>query len=119
MDKLTLKGLHFRAGHGYYKEEREKGNDFEIDLEFKANLRDAAENDDLNLTIDYQKAEDIVKSVMEGPSVKLIETLAKNIGDQLFKAFPMARELSVTVRKLSPPLDTETDYSEIRMSWQR
>lgn len=119
MDILTLKGLCFRAGHGYYEEERRDGNDFEVDLTFSANLRDAGENDDLSLTIDYQQAEEIVSAVMEGPSVKLIETLAKKIGDRLFKAFPMVETLEVAVRKLHPPLDTETAHSEVRMTWQR
>lgn len=119
METLTLKGLRFRAYHGYYEKERKEGNNFEVDLVFSANLRLAGERDTLGDTIDYQKAETIVKSVMEGPSVKLIETLAKRIGDELFKAFPKTEMLEVAVRKLAPPLDTETVYSEICMTWQR
>ncbi len=119
MDRLTLKGLRFRAYHGYHEWEREEGNDFEVDLVFSANLKLAGERDSLSDTIDYQKAETIVRSVMEGPSVKLIETLAKRMGDQLFRNFPKADQLEVAVRKLSPPLETETAHSEICMQWQR
>lgn len=119
METMTLKGLRFRAYHGYYKRERDEGNDFEIDLVFSANLQPAAESDNLRDTVDYQKAEKIVSSVMEGPSVKLIETLAKRIGDRLFDEFSVVQKLEVSVRKLRPPLETETAYSEIRMSWQR
>lgn len=119
MDRLTLKGLQFRAYHGYHQWEREEGNDFEIDLVFSANLQLAGERDSLSDTIDYQKAEKIVRSVMEGNSVKLIETLAKRMGDELFRSFPKADQLEVSVRKLSPPLKTETAHSEICMQWQR
>lgn len=119
MDTLTLKGLQYRAHHGYYEKERKKGNDFEVDLIFKASLQSAGTKDDLNLTIDYEQAEEIVRKVMEGPSVKLIETLARKIGEQLFKDFKVVKKLTVTVRKLNPPLQTATDYSEIRMSWPR
>lgn len=119
METLTLKGLSFRAPHGYYKKEREEGNNFEVDLVFSANLQQAGNRDELSDTIDYQKAKQIAASVMEGPPVKLIETLAKRIGDRLFEAFPEAQQLEVAVRKLSPPLDVETAYSEIRMQWQR
>jgi dihydroneopterin aldolase len=119
METLTLKGLRFRAYHGYYDEERQEGNDFEVDLTFSADLRKAGDNDNLEDTIDYQEAAEIVKSVMDGPSLKLIEALTKRIGDQLFEVFPEAQKLEVAVRKLHPPLETETDYSEIRMSWQR
>ncbi|MGD8427031.1 MAG: dihydroneopterin aldolase [Balneolaceae bacterium] len=117
METLTLKDLHFRGKHGYYEEERHKGNDFEVDLIFHANLRQAGDSDKLDDTIDYQRAEKIVRSVMEGPSVRLIETLAKRIGDNLVGSFPEIQNLEVIVRKLNPPLHTKTTYSEIRISW--
>lgn len=119
METLTLKSLSFRAYHGYFEKEREKGNDFEVDLFFSADFRKAGDSDRLKDTIDYQEVLKIVKSVMEGPSLKLIETLAKRIGDKLFEQFPETEKLEVAVRKLSPPLNTETAYSEIRMQWQR
>lgn len=119
MDTLTLKSLRFEAYHGFYKEERQQGNHFEVDLTFSTDLRPAGKSDCLEDTIDYQKAADIVRQVMEGPSRKLIETLTEQIGDRLFDSFPQAEQLQVAVRKLHPPLDTETAYSETRMSWQR
>ncbi|MDZ7716059.1 MAG: dihydroneopterin aldolase [Balneolaceae bacterium] len=119
MNTLTLKGLSFNAKHGYYEEERKIGNDFEVDLTFKADLSGAAEHDDLSQTIDYQKAEAIVKEIMFGNSVKLIETLCRNIGASLFEEFEEVYELHVSVRKLKPPLETTTQYSEVSMSWQR
>lgn len=119
MDTLTLKSLRFKGYHGYYEEEREQGNDFEVDIIFSADLRRAGTTDQLDHTIDYQEALDIVKEVMHGPSLNLIETLSKKIGDRLFNAFPKVESLTVSVRKLNPPLDTETAYSEISMQWQR
>lgn len=119
METLTLKNLHFHAPHGYHKEERINGNDFEVDIIISAPLRTAGQTDNLSDTLDYQQVQDIVASVMGGPSVKLIETLACKMGDTLFEKLSQAEELEVAVRKLHPPLDTKTDYSEIRMSWQR
>lgn len=119
MDRLTLKGLQYRGYHGFHEWERDEGNDFEVDLVFSANLQLAGERDSLRDTIDYQKAETIVRKVMKGPSVKLIETLAKQMGDKLFRRFPKADGLQVSVRKLAPPLETKTAYSEICMQWQR
>lgn len=119
MNRLTLKGLNFTAPHGYYEEERRDGNDFEVDLVFTADLREAGQTDDLGQTINYQKAEELVRSVMEGPSVKLIETLTLKIGESVFEAFPKLQKLEVAVRKLNPPLSTKCEYSEVRMTWQR
>lgn len=119
MEVLTLKGLAYHAKHGYYEEERIEGNDFEVDLIFHADLSEAGKSDDLNETIDYQKAEERVRAVMEGPAVKLIETLAHRIGEELFREFKTVKKLEVKVRKLNPPLPANTEYSEVHMTWQR
>lgn len=119
MNTLTLKSLRYHARHGFYEKERREGNDFEVDLVFHADLRQAGESDALAHTVDYQEAEEMVRSVMEGPSVKLIETLAVRIGESLFEAFAHVQQIEVAVRKLQPPLPTETAYSEVRMTWQR
>ncbi|MEL7832631.1 dihydroneopterin aldolase [Fodinibius sp. Rm-B-1B1-1] len=119
MDTLTIKSLRFKGYHGYYQQEREEGNNFEIDLTFHADLRNAGDSDRLEDTIDYQQVLKTVELVMKGPSVKLIETLTKRIGDQLFEQFSDVRQLKVAVRKLNPPLNVETAYSEIQMQWQR
>lgn len=39
MDVLTLKGLRYFAPHGYFVEERLKGNTFEVDVLFYADLK--------------------------------------------------------------------------------
>ena len=119
MSRLTLKSLRFHALHGYYEEERIEGNDFEVDLVFYADLSEAGRSDDLGLTIDYQKAESVVYEIMEGPSVKLIETLTLRIGEQLFETFPVLQKLEVSVRKLHPPIETDAEYSEVQMTWKR
>lgn len=119
MDQLTIKGLKLRGLHGYHDFEREQGNDFEIDLIFTADLRASARGDDLSQTIDYQDAVAIVEEVIDGPSQKLIETLAATIGDRLFDRYPSAQKLTVALRKLSPPLNVDTDYSEVQFSWKR
>ncbi len=119
MDILRLKGLKFRGLHGFYDEEREHGNNFEVDLTFYQSLQKAATSDNLEDTLDYQKAFDAVKVVMEGPSVKLIEHLAFLIGEQLLKIVASESAFEVTVRKLNPPLPSEIDYSEVTLSWPR
>lgn len=119
METLTLKSLRFKGYHGYYEEEREQGNDFEVDIIFSADLRKAGDTDQLEDTIDYQEVLAVIKNIMNGSPLKLIETLAKRIGDQLFDQFTSVASLEVSVRKLTPPLDVETAYSEVTMQWQR
>ncbi len=119
MDKLVLKGLKFRGFHGYFEEERIEGNDFEVDVTFVTSLEESAKTDDLSKTIDYSKAQEIIASVMEGDSKKLIETLTFLIGQKLYSFFPEVESLEVKVRKLNPPMPGDTEYSEVTMLWPR
>lgn len=117
MGTIKLNRLSFKAKHGFYDYEREEGNHFEVDLEFTYPLLPSAQNDDLEKTLDYEAAQNIVKSVMEGPSCKLIETLTYAIGQKLFNHFSALRSLTVTVRKLNPPMDISCESAETTLSW--
>lgn len=119
MDTLTLSGLQYHARHGVHEKERTEGNAFEVDLVFHAKLKQAGLEDDLSATINYEDAEEVVRKVMNGPSVHLIETLAAQIGAKLFARFNQVLKLDVRVRKLDPPLPTPTEYSEVACSWTR
>lgn len=119
MDTVTLKSLSYTGYHGYYENERTVGNQFEVDVTFYLALKQAAENDDLDQTIDYAQAESTIAAIIEGESVKLVETLAKRIGDQLFATFQNVEKIDLAVRKLHPPMDRECEYAEIRMTWNR
>lgn len=119
MGTITLKSLSYHGLHGYYEEERREGNRFEVDLHFELPLNRAGSSDELQKTVDYQEAEEIVRDIIEGESVKLIETLARRIGDTLFDTFGQVRELEVVVRKLHPPIETKCEYAQVRLTWKR
>ena len=119
MDILRLKGLNFRGHHGFYREEREKGNNFIVDITFYLSLKEAAKSDNLEDTLDYEKVYDIVESVMNGPSVKLIEHLAFLIGNKIQALVVPNSKFKIAVRKMSPPLPTPTEYSEVILTWPR
>lgn len=119
MDTIILKSLSYHAKHGYYEEERVRGNHFEVDLVAKGHFRESAGGKQLSETFDYEKAEEEVRSVMTGRSEYLIETLCSEIGDALFSRFSIVQKLRVSVRKLHPPLQTNALYAEISMEWKR
>ncbi|MFO8028856.1 MAG: dihydroneopterin aldolase [Cyclonatronaceae bacterium] len=119
MDAITLRNLRFRSLHGFHPEERERGNDFEVDVTLRLSLSDAARGDDLEQTVDYSRVAALVGEVMEGRSVKLIETLLYDIGESLTRAFPNARKIKVAVRKLNPPMSPSCEYTEVRSQWPK
>lgn len=119
MDRITLKSLQFHGKHGYYDRERKQGNQFEVDITAWGDFKQSAGEDNLRLTFNYLKAEEVARKVIEGKSRKLIETLCSHIGDQLFKDFSGLQKLQVSVRKLNPPIKTPAKYAEILMEWNR
>ncbi|XWN37058.1 MAG: dihydroneopterin aldolase [Balneola sp.] len=118
MDKLVIKGLKFHGLHGVFEQEKIIGNIFEVDLHFSLSLQKAAETDSISETIDYAKARSLVELVMQSHSMNLIETIALKIGEKLYNEFAV-ESLEVKVRKLNPPMEGETEYSEVIMQWPR
>jgi dihydroneopterin aldolase len=108
-DRIVLAGMLFLARHGVNEREKAEEQRFEVDVELGVDLRAAGSSDDLAQTIDYRGAYEIVRSVVEGPSVDLIETLAETIARELLAADEGVEEVVVRVRKpdvdLGGPLD--------------
>jgi dihydroneopterin aldolase len=118
MDKLVIKGLKFHGLHGVFEQEKIIGNLFEVDLIFFLPLQEAAETDDLSKTIDYAKARSLVEEIMQSHSMNLVEAITLKTGDRLFREFK-PDQLEVRVKKLNPPMEGETEYSEVTMQWPR
>ena len=103
MDKVFVSGLELEARHGYYDEERQKGNKFRFDVTVSTVTSDAAQSDDLDDTVDYAAVAGSIREAADGPSAKLVETLAQRIADSILERFVGAREVKVRVAKLNPP----------------
>lgn len=119
MGILAVKDIRFRSRHGNLDFERDIGNTFSIDLICRADLRKAAQTDQLSDTLDYGPAVAVVREIMEGESVHLIETLLARIGDSLMTRFPEIMSLEVHLRKLHPPIPETCEYVELVDQWER
>ena len=100
---ISLKNVRFRAFHGLYPEERQKGNDFVVNL----TARYAAPGHAvlaIGDTIDYSSLFNIINRIMQEP-VDLLETLVQSIALEAHAQFPVLNEIIVTVEKLNPPID--------------
>lgn len=119
MDTITLKSLEFYGKHGYYDEERQEGNHFELDVTAKGDFKAAIEDDNLDLTFNYEVVKETAQNIFNGPSEKLIETLCWRIGEEIFDRSTMVHELTVSLRKMDPPIGVPAQYAEITMTWNR
>jgi len=85
MDRILLEGMSFQGRHGVRPAERERPQEFKVDVEVDCDLSEAGKSDRIEDTLDYRQVRAIVKQVMEGESQKLLETLAARIADQVLQ----------------------------------
>jgi len=100
---ISLNNVRFRAYHGVHPDERQKGNDFVVNMQvcYITGQKAIMTLDD---TIDYAVLFDIINSTMQKP-VDLLETLAQTMANHVHQHFPQVKKVIVEVEKLNPPID--------------
>jgi dihydroneopterin aldolase len=101
--KIHLSGMEFYAHHGCFKEERQVGTCFKVDLILEYDATQAANSDDVAHAVNYQTIYSDVKEIMKQP-VNLLETLCQKILSMLKKNYPQITFAEVTVHKINPAL---------------
>lgn len=109
---VALTGLRFYAFHGMYPEEQVTGNEFEVDISVE--LDEPAQAGDIGQSADYEMIHAIVRREMNIPR-KLLEEVAAAIVQAISIKFALIRKLSVTVRKLHPPVPGEAACSAVTL----
>ncbi|MET0637613.1 MAG: dihydroneopterin aldolase [Chitinophagaceae bacterium] len=112
-DQLTisLKNVRFRAFHGLYPEERQKGNDFVVNMTARYAAPDGPVTA-ISETVDYSSLFNIINTIMQEP-VDLLETLVQSISVEAHRRFPALNEITVSVEKLNPPIDKFEGSAEV------
>jgi len=113
-DSIELRGLRLLGAHGALAEERQRPQPFEVDVDLRSDLSAAAASDELSSTVDYGQVLEVVKAVVEGPHVSLLERLAGKIAESLLEV-PGVAEVEVAVRKLRPPVAFELASAGVRL----
>ena len=76
MDRILLEGMSFQGRHGVRPAERERPQEFKVDIELDCDLSEPGKSDRIEDTVDYRQVHTIAKEVIEGDSKQLLETLA-------------------------------------------
>jgi dihydroneopterin aldolase len=109
---VALKGLEFKAFHGFYDEERKKGNTFIVDVEVELKSFDSSD-DNIFDTVNYEDIYTIVEDEMAN-TCKLIETVAYNI-IQRIKEIDHIITASVKLAKMNPPIKGKCERAVVEM----
>ena len=92
---VEVHGLELFGRHGVNDDERRDGQTFLFDVMLEVN---EPKEDTIDATVDYRKVRDIISSVNEAESYRLLETLAAAAADALNAELPV-KKVRVSVRK--------------------
>jgi dihydroneopterin aldolase len=92
---VEVHGLELHGRHGVNDDERRDGQSFLFDITLE--IAEPKE-DTIGATVDYRQVRDIVRTVNEAESYRLLETLAAEAADALIEALPI-QKVRVRVRK--------------------
>ena len=115
-DCIRILGLLINACHGVRPEERTLTQPFEIDVVIEHDLSKASLTDHLGDTVNYSTIVDIVKDVMHGEHVNLIERLAGRIIERIE---PILDEGTITVRIRKPRAPINIPFSSMEVELSR
>ena len=119
MDKIVMKNLAFYGYHGVMAEENVLGQKFFLDIELYVDLKKAGSTDNVENTVHYGIAFEIVKDIVENKRFKLIEALAENVANSLMNEFEMINEVVVLVKKPEAPVNGIYDYFGVEIRRKR
>ena len=103
-DAIELRGIHCYGYHGRHPEERRLGQRFTVDLDLRLDLSPAGVNDDLERGVDYSAVIRLARSIVEGESYELIETVAERLAQAILRDFSAVIDISVSVHKPNAPV---------------
>ena len=98
MGNVFVENLVLRGKHGVHESERASAQEFRVDISADVDTQTASRTDALSDTANYSNFIQVARSVVEGPSLKLLETIANRIAEGILKD-KRVQKVSVTVRK--------------------
>lgn len=118
-DRIELRGLRVVAVVGVLPEERTRAQPVEIDLDLDADLSAAGASDALEDTVDYGAVCDAVTAAVRRADPRLLERLAQLVADAVFAADGRVRSVTVSLRKLRPPVPHDVVSAGVRVTRHR
>lgn len=115
MDRIELRGLRVTGTHGVLPEEQSRAQPFELDLDVEADLAAAGASDDLGQTVDYGTLAEVAARVVSSERHALLERVAERVAEEVLSD-PLVASVTVTVRKLRPPVAVDLDYAAVRIT---
>lgn len=119
MDRILIKGLRVFAFHGVNPEEKENGQNFELDVTLHTSLKKAGQTDNIDDTVSYSKVTKVILREMKARSYDLLEKAATMVAQAIFAEFPPVERVDVLLKKPEAPMSAEFDFMAVEISRTR
>lgn len=118
-DVIELRGLRLAGVVGVLPHEQAQPQPLELDLDVHLDLGPAGSSDDLGDTVDYGALCEVAERVVGTTSYALLEALAERLARDLLAADVRIEAITVSVRKLRPPVAQQLSTSGVRLTRSR
>ena len=115
-DLIRLQGLRLMGTHGALPEEQGRAQPFEVDVDLAVDVALAGRTDALADTVHYGDVSVAVEKVVTGEQHRLLERLATRVADDVLKVDRRITSVTVTVRKLRPPLAVDISSAAVTIT---
>lgn len=119
LSTVRLVNAVFYAHHGVMQEEHRIGGRYEVDVAMDLDFEEAALEDNLAKTVDYELVYRQVQELVTNNRFFLIERLAYLIAGKVMETYDFVEGVVVTVRKPNPPVGGTCDCAEAICRVQR
>ncbi len=109
---ICLHEVRFYAFHGVLPQERRVGGEFLVSVKVGYPLGKAMSSDDVADTLNYAELYELVKKEMMQPSC-LLEHVMGRIAEAIEKAFPEVTSVEVRIKKVNPPMGSDSKGAEV------
>jgi dihydroneopterin aldolase len=114
-DLIELRGLRLSGIVGVLDHERTQPQPLDLDIDVAADLAPAGASDDLADTVNYGELCAVAERVVTTTSFQLLEALAGAIADAMLQVDERIAAVTVSVRKLRPPVAQQLATSGVRI----
>lgn len=118
-DRIELRGLRLTGIVGVLPHEQATPQPLELDLDVEVDLAAAGASDDLGDTVDYGALCDAVEEIVASTRYALLEALAERIATTVLQQDQRVGAVTVSLRKLRPPVAQPLDTSGVRITRRR
>ena len=115
-DRIAIRGLTAYAHHGVYAFERRQGQTFRCDAVLEVDTAPAAQEDDLQRTVNYAELAQRLYTALSTEPVDLLETLAQRLADVCL-VYDLVQAVEITVHK--PEADLGVPFDDVTVTIRR